>query len=394
MPSLKPKILLVQPVLPAYRVPAFSALEQRGFEVQCWSDHHPSGSLKHVDPAGKFVALHKPERKLGSWISQPALLEAARSREFDALIFCWNLRYLELVPALLLARKRGLPVLLWGHARGKNDNYVRQARNALVKLSSGCITYDWENARRLVEEGVDVTRVFCAQNAFDTSDAERALAEHAADPRALERRRQELGISGPLLLFVSRLEPHKHVDRLLHAFARLRARLPEATLAIVGDGPEAVKLRGLAGQLELGTSVRFVGAVYSPKELATWFLLARALAYPTDIGLSLLHAFSFGLPVVTVAGPEHHNPEFSAFAEGINGLSYALGDVENYASQLYRCCTDAGLQQRLSTGALETVQSEGGYNLSTMADGFERALRSALLRSTLLHSGLRRSTPA
>jgi glycosyltransferase involved in cell wall biosynthesis len=227
------------------------------------------------------------------------------------------------------------------------------------------------------------TRVFCAQNAFDTSDAERALAENARRPEALEQRRRELEISGPLVLFVSRLEPHKQVGRLLHAFARLRQRLPEVTLAIVGDGPEAVPLRELASNLGLGNAVRFLGAVYEPKELAAWFLMARVFAYPTDIGLSLLHSFGFGLPVVTVAGQEHHNPEFAAFVEGVNGLAYRDGDTDDFATALYRCCVDDALQQRLAEGALDTVRRQGGYNLATLADGFERAIRFALERGTL-----------
>lgn len=97
---------------------------------------------------------------------------------------------------------------------------------------------------------------------------------------------------GPLLLYVGRLAPEKELDRARRV---LEAR-PEATLAIVGDGPDRDRLeRHFAG-----TRTRFVG--YRKGEaLAAAFASADALIFPSrteTLGLVVLEAMAAGCPVV------------------------------------------------------------------------------------------------
>ncbi|OQX66937.1 MAG: hypothetical protein B6A08_17850 [Sorangiineae bacterium NIC37A_2] len=375
-----PKVLFVQPVLPQYRIPVFSGLAERGLDVTVWSDHSPKGSLKHVDPRGLFSAEHRPERRIGPFLSQSALLEAAKSATFDVAVFPWNVRYLELAPALLAARRRNMPVLLWGHARAKRKNDAfRRVRLRLGQLGAGCVTYDEKAKLELVQEGMDAGRIFVAQNAIDQSEVKAARDYWDASPLELARLHAEMGFSHrKVVLFVSRLERDKRVDMLLGAFSLVLKRVPDARLAVVGDGSERGQLELLTEELGIAHAVTFVGPVYDERQLAPWFLGARALAYPTNIGLTLLHSFSYGVPVITSDNPLEHNPEFVALRPGENGLVYRSGDASDFAEKIVACLTDSALRAKLSENARATVEAEGGFNLETMLDGMERALRFAL----------------
>jgi glycosyltransferase involved in cell wall biosynthesis len=375
-----PRVLFVQPILPSYRVPVFRGLVKRGFRVTCWSDHYPRGSLKHVDAGGAFSTAHRFESTLGPFITRPSLIEAASTRDFDVLVLPWNVRYLELSASLLLARARRLPVVLWGHARSKRErSAIRALRNVLGKQATACLTYDTEARMQLISEGFSPERVFAAPNALDVEPSDRARAywEHHPTELAGWRRERSL-VDAPLALFVSRLEPGKRVDLLLKSFARVLTRAPQARLAIVGDGPEREALTQLSDELQIRQRVQFVGAVYDEQELAAWFLSASVFAYPTQIGLSILHAFSYGVPVVTSDLAEAHNPEFIALHPGANGLTYRGLEIDDFAEQMGRCLLDRELQARLSAGARRTVAAPGGYNVNTMLDGMESALRFAL----------------
>jgi colanic acid/amylovoran biosynthesis glycosyltransferase len=61
------------------------------------------------------------------------------------------------------------------------------------------------------------------------------------------------------IVTVARLIKSKGVDRTLEAFASVRERWPDATLVIVGSGPDLTRLEALRDALELGTSVQFKG---------------------------------------------------------------------------------------------------------------------------------------
>lgn len=63
------------------------------------------------------------------------------------------------------------------------------------------------------------------------------------------------------LLVAARLIREKKIEDVLEVFARLRQKWPEATLHVLGDGPERARLEAVAAAKGLGESVRFRGHV-------------------------------------------------------------------------------------------------------------------------------------
>ena len=102
------------------------------------------------------------------------------------------------------------------------------------------------------------------------------------------------------LLHVGHLEPRKNLDLLLHALAQLpHAQRPPLLLAgaDAGSGPA---LRQLAAQLELGDTVRFLGAV-DDEMLHDLYQSARAVLVPSHyegFGLCALEGLAHGRPVL------------------------------------------------------------------------------------------------
>ncbi|HZS31957.1 MAG TPA: glycosyltransferase family 4 protein [Methylomirabilota bacterium] len=72
--------------------------------------------------------------------------------------------------------------------------------------------------------------------------------------------RAELGLGdAPVVGCVARLVPGRGHDVLLHAVARLRARLPAVRLVLVGRGEHRPALETLVGALDLASTVVFAG---------------------------------------------------------------------------------------------------------------------------------------
>ena len=182
---------------------------------------------------------------------------------------------------------------------------------------------------------------------------------------------------GGTLLYVSRLEPDKRVDLLLDAFALVLKRRPKARLVVIGKGTDDDRLRAHAGALGIEDGVRFVGPAYEENALAGWFLAADVFPYPVAIGLSILHAFGYGLPVVTSDDIHSHNPEIDALRDGRNGLLYRDGDTADFADCIERILADEALRTTLSKGARATVEGPDGFTLTRMVDGYVEALRAA-----------------
>ena len=94
---------------------------------------------------------------------------------------------------------------------------------------------------------------------------------------------------GESYLVLSELMRHKRIDVAIEAFNRLR--LP---LTVAGDGPEARRLRRMAGP-----TIRFTGRV-SDDEAARLFATCRALVVPSveEFGIVAVEAQAAGRPVL------------------------------------------------------------------------------------------------
>ena len=371
------RVVVQQPALPKYRVPVFRELAGRkGLQIRLIFGNVPF--LANVEPDG-FEGVHVPvwrKTVLGHpiiWHS-PQWKYATREHA-DVLVLTWDVHYASLVPALLRAKANGVATILWGHGVSKRDSGLRAwPRRTVAGLATALLFYSQTVARQYVERGFKAERVFVAQNSLDQTPIQEAKGQWQGRPEELEAFAQREGLRpGPVIIFVSRLEVENRVDWLLEAGAKLVGDHPHLRIVVVGKGRGEQGLRETAKSLGIEKHVRFTGAIYEEQKLAPWFLAANVFCYPTNIGLSILHAFGYGLPVVTSDRIESQNPEIEALAPGENGMTFAHGDTEALTGALRRILEDRELARQMSRGALATVADR--FSLAKMVDGFEAAIR-------------------
>lgn len=98
------------------------------------------------------------------------------------------------------------------------------------------------------------------------------------------------------VLFVGRLHPIKGVDVLLHAWKSASTHFPKIELWIVGDGPHREEYETLVRDLNLSSSVRFLGRK-SEADLPLLYRNSRALVLPSrreGLPITLLEAGACG----------------------------------------------------------------------------------------------------
>ena len=97
---------------------------------------------------------------------------------------------------------------------------------------------------------------------------------------------------GDYYLAVSRLVGYKRIDLLVQAFSEL----PDRRLVVVGDGPEAMRLKALAGR-----NVEFAGRL-PPHQLREHLQRARAFLFAAveDFGIAPVEAMACGTPVIAL----------------------------------------------------------------------------------------------
>lgn len=157
---------------------------------------------------------------------------------------------------------------------------------------------------------------------------------------------------GPLVLAVGGVEPRKNTQRLLQAFARVRERLPQARLAIVGGASVlnhdayTAEFHRMAAALGLADSpaLRLTGPV-GDDVVAALMRHAALLALPSlreGFGLVVLEALASGTPVLVSRREPFTGyllPDDAAWADPLHVASIADGLLDG----LLRPPTDAAL---------------------------------------------------
>jgi glycosyltransferase involved in cell wall biosynthesis len=125
-----------------------------------------------------------------------------------------------------------------------------------------------------------------------------ARAEDVAQRAQMERVRRG-GQRGKIAIMVATLEKHKDHATLLKAVPLVRIMEPSFKLWLVGDGSLRQELVELAGQIEIGDAVEFLGSRRDvPELLGRADLFVLSTTHQEGLGSVLLEALAAGLPVI------------------------------------------------------------------------------------------------
>jgi glycosyltransferase involved in cell wall biosynthesis len=172
--------------------------------------------------------------------------------------------------------------------------------------------------------------------------------------------RAQLGLPGPLFLYVGNLEAYQGIDLLLEAFAAFAAAAPDGALAIVGGTPpDIARCTRRAAALGLGGRVRFAG----PRPLAHMadvLASADALVSPRLGGVNTpMKIYSYmaaGRAILATRAPTHTQVLDEATAVLVEPEAAAL------AAGLRRLAADPALRRRL--GEAVRARSAERYSLA------------------------------
>ncbi|HTD48244.1 MAG TPA: glycosyltransferase family 4 protein [bacterium] len=215
----------------------------------------------------------------------PALL---RLRQTDLVVVSsaayWSFM-LGTVPAMLAGRIFGKRVVLNYHAGEAADHLARW----------GLRVHPWLRVAHEIVVPSEYLRGVFARHGYRT----RVIRNVVDTSRFRYRDRSPLR---PRLLSTRNLDTIYRVDNTLAAFARVKARCPEATLTVAGFGPEEGRLRRLAASLG-AAGIRFTGRV-EPEDMPRLYDDADIFLNSSVVDnqpVSVLEAFAAGLPVVSTA---------------------------------------------------------------------------------------------
>lgn len=279
-------------------------------------------------------------------------------KNYDIFMVEGNPRYIShfLFATLLLFLKK--KVILWTMVHSSRNNKLRQFfRLQWSKLFKYLFVYTDYEKKLLRSNGFHKQIIYPMNNGLDLE--------------AIDNVKKKIISFKPKkkLVFLScaRLLQKNRFDIAIKAFSELKKKY-DFKYILIGDGDQSVFLKSLVKHYQLENFVIFKGKIYDEKKLATYFLNSDCMIHPASIGLSLIHAFSYGLPVITHSNRMFHNPEFAAFKNNHTGFLFKMNDYKSLLKNIEKFFCNNNLRNKFKLNCYNIAKYK--YNSYYMAQNF------------------------
>jgi glycosyltransferase involved in cell wall biosynthesis len=237
----------------------------------------------------------------------------------------WNL-VLGALLGLVTARRVGFRVLPNFDAWSNRTWWREASKHLLFRVIDGAKVPGPDGAALTTRYGLPAERTAAVTQSIDIEHYGRGL-DMPTDER--QARREKLGLTGCVFLYVGRIWTGKGLDELFAAYRQLRATRDDISLLVAGDGVD--NGRYVASESS-APGVRFIGFV-QPAVLPELYAIADVLVFPTHgdpNGLVVEEALAAGLPVIVsdAAG------DIEARVPASVGRVFAVGDVQALTSAM------------------------------------------------------------
>jgi len=210
----------------------------------------------------------------------------------------------------------------------------------------------------LVKMGLERERIHVVPDAVDGQLFSPGMT---AEARKKVRERWRIWTEDLVMVHHGIMHPNKGNVLLVEALFRLRHKLPNLKLLLIGDGPEKREVLNAAGRRGLSDRVVCTGWVKTLDDIAD---LLRA----SDIGLvmrrgipgdeyhvtsTLVHNLATGLPTVAVRLPGIEE----VVQDGVHGALFDPECGEEFDQWILRLARDASVRKRLGASGRELAES-------------------------------------
>jgi glycosyltransferase involved in cell wall biosynthesis len=232
---------------------------------------------------------------------------------------------------LILNRLTGRKSYLWTHGWYGNENGLKKIiKRIFFGLSNKVLLYGDYAKDLMIKEGFDPNKLITVYNSLDYN-TQLKVRKNLKETLVYKNHFQN---EYPVLLYVGRIQNRKKIELLIDAINVLYKSESYYNLILIGNPSDETNVNELVGAYGLEEYVWFFGPCYDESVLGELIYNADVCVVPGDIGLTVMHSFAYGTPVITHDNFSEHGPEFEAIESQITGGFFNEGSVNDLCSKI------------------------------------------------------------
>lgn len=315
---------------PHYRFPIFKAIDDRFLASFYFGDHMrlPIKTFDYKKLNG-YVSILK-NRFFSSFYWQSKSLRLV-FRNYDMYFMDGEPYCLSSWGVLLLCKILGKQTVAWTHGWYGREGFVkRQIKCLYYSLYTKLMVYNEYSIKLMEREGFNPDKMYCIANSLDTDKDLKIRSE--LSPSNIYR--DHFKNDCPTIIYCGRIQKWKKLDLVLRCIAQFKSEGVIVNAVFLGKDVENVALDKLAERLGIADQTWLYGPCYDERIIGEMFFNADVCLSPGNVGLTAIHALSFGCPVLTHDDFKYQNPEFEAIVPGETGDFFKKDDMADMKAKI------------------------------------------------------------
>jgi glycosyltransferase involved in cell wall biosynthesis len=141
----------------------------------------------------------------------------------------------------------------------------------------------------------------------------------------------------PTLIYIGRIQKVKKIEQLFEAIRLLEERKVYCNLMLIGENTDCIDLQNLYVVNKLQSKLWIYGSCYNENKIAEFFYNAEVCVSPGNIGLTAIHAISYGTPCITHDNYNKQMPEFEAIQNCKTGYYFKENNISDLSDKIEKC---------------------------------------------------------
>jgi glycosyltransferase involved in cell wall biosynthesis len=257
--------------------------------------------------------------KNGPVVYQTQVLKQLFLKKWGCIILLGDTNILSSWLLILIAKFQNIPIIFWGHGLYGNEKGIKKLiRKTFYTLSDINLVYGNWAKKQMVKEGFEPNSIKVIYNSINYQESKNLRKEAIIQEFYYDYFLNKL----PTILFIGRLTKEKKLHLLIEAVHKLNKVETNYNLIFIGDGDYKNELETISNNLS--ENVYFYGACYEEEKISKLVANADLCVSPGNVGLTAIHAMSYGTPVSSNNDFKNQGPEFEAIIEGETGCFFDL----------------------------------------------------------------------
>ena len=327
---MKQKLCFITNIGPHYRLPIFQKISET-FSCDFYLGDHINTKIKAFDYnklKGYKETLHN--RFFHNFYWQSGSIQLV-NRDYTHYILDGEPYCLSSWIILLWALIRHKETIAWTHGFYGNESFVKNIiKKTYYKLFTKLMVYSEYSINVMKSKGFNPENMYCIANSLDSAhllDIRKRLCKSNVYSKHFHN-------NYPVVIYCGRIQKRKQLNQIIDSAKMLYEENCPINIIFVGKDVDGVDIPSYAKEKGIEQSVWMYGSCYEDSTLAELFYNASVCVSPGNIGLTAIHALSFGCPIITHDNFAEQMPEFEAIKPSKTGYFYLQGDVADLKDKI------------------------------------------------------------